>query len=62
MDAVSHVGIFDPALRTVAPLTFSLVQPPPLSVSKYSIYEHCVAGRGRGVLSPGGDYTYSAGV
>ncbi len=28
-DAVSHVGIFDPSLRTVAPLTFSLVQYPP---------------------------------
>jgi hypothetical protein len=24
-DAVSHVGIFDPALRSVTPLTFSLV-------------------------------------
>ncbi len=57
MDAVSHVGIFDPALRTVAPLTFSLVQLSiPLSVSKYSIYGQCVAGRGWGVLSPGGDY------
>jgi hypothetical protein len=34
-DTVSHVGIFDPALWTVASLTFSLVQlslPPPLSV------------------------------
>jgi hypothetical protein len=31
-DTVSHVGIFDPVLWTVAPLTFSLVQlsPPPL--------------------------------
>jgi hypothetical protein len=25
-DTVSHVGIFDPALQTVAPLTFSLVK------------------------------------
>jgi hypothetical protein len=32
-DVVSHVGIFDPALRTVAPLTFSLVSSPPPSPS-----------------------------
>jgi hypothetical protein len=40
-DTVSHVGIFDPALRTVAPLLFSLVQlfpPHPLPcVNRYSI-------------------------
>jgi hypothetical protein len=29
VDTVSHVGIFYPALWTVAPLTFSLVQPLP---------------------------------
>jgi hypothetical protein len=36
----SHVGIFDPALCTIAPLTFSLIHVPPLPppVSKYSIY------------------------
>ncbi len=27
-DSVSHVGIFDPTLRTIAPLTFSLVHLP----------------------------------
>jgi hypothetical protein len=31
------LGIFDPVLRTVASLTFSLVQPHPIPVSKYSI-------------------------
>jgi hypothetical protein len=32
-DTVSHVVIFDPALLTIAPLTFSLVQlSPPLPV------------------------------
>ncbi len=29
-DTVSHVGIFDPVLRTVAPLPLSLVQLSPL--------------------------------
>jgi hypothetical protein len=29
-DKVNHVGIFDPALGTVAPLTFSLVPLSPL--------------------------------
>jgi hypothetical protein len=54
---VSHVGIFNPALRTVAPLTSSLVQLSlPLSVSKYSVYGQCGAWRGQGVLSPSGDY------
>ncbi len=47
-DTFSHVGIFDPALWTVAPLTFSLVQfwrvePPSLC---HSVYRQCVAGRG----------------
>jgi hypothetical protein len=41
-DTVSYVGIFDPALKTVAPPTLSLVQlPPPFPVSKYSIYRQC---------------------
>ncbi len=34
-DTVSHVGIFDPALWTIIPQTFSLVHlppPPPLKV------------------------------
>ncbi len=37
--SVSHVSIFDPALWTSAPLTFSLVHltPSPFPVSKYSI-------------------------
>jgi hypothetical protein len=32
-DTVSHVGILDPALRTVAPLTFPLVELSPLAPS-----------------------------
>jgi hypothetical protein len=55
-DAVGHVGIFDSALWTVAPLTFSLVQlSPTLSpfpVSKYK-YIQTVGG---GKLSPVGDH------
>ncbi len=52
----SHVGIFDPALWTVALLAFSLVllpppTPPPFPKSKYSIYRQCVAGRVEGALS-----------
>ncbi len=31
-DTVSHVGIFDPALWTVAPVTFSLVHLSPFPV------------------------------
>jgi hypothetical protein len=54
---VSHVGIFDPALITVAFLTFSLVQPPPpVPVSKYSICRQCVAGGGWWALSPVRDH------
>jgi hypothetical protein len=35
--SLSHVSIFDLALLTVAPLTFSLVQlPPPPCVNKYT--------------------------
>ncbi len=45
-DTISHVGIFDPALWTVAPLTFSLVQlssPPSLTcVNKYTVYTYTV--------------------
>jgi hypothetical protein len=40
-DIVSNVGIFDPALSTVAPLTFSLVTSPPFPlpcVNKYTVY------------------------
>ncbi len=53
--SVSHVGIFDPALKTVAPLTFSLVQLFPLPcVNKYSILYtriQCVrGGGGSGIL------------
>ncbi len=50
---MSHVGIFDPALWTVGPLTFSLVQlPPPPRVNKYIVYTYtvCNGGRGYGVL------------
>jgi len=60
-DTVSHVAIFDPALRTIASLTFSLVHfthPSPLPKIKvqYSIYRQCVAGRGGVVLSCVGDH------
>jgi hypothetical protein len=49
-DTVSHVGvsIFDPALLTVAPLTFSLAQlspPYPLPfLNKYNVYTYTVCG------------------
>jgi hypothetical protein len=51
---------FDPALWTIAPLTFPLVQAPaptPLPKVKvqYILYRQCVAGRGWGVLSCVGD-------
>ncbi len=41
---------FDPALRTNAPLTFSLVHLPPLPKVKYihNTYRQCAAGRGWG--------------
>ncbi len=46
---VRHVGVFVPALWTIAPLTFSLVHlPPPFTKSKYIIYRQCVAGKGWG--------------
>ncbi len=50
-DSFSHVGIFELALWTVAPLIFSLVQLSPLllfPVPKYRIYRPCVAWRGGG--------------
>ncbi len=46
-DTVIHVNILDPALWTVSPLTFSLVQLFPLSyVNKYTLYTRiqCVWG------------------
>jgi hypothetical protein len=46
-DTVSPVGIFDPALWTVSPVPFYLVQlspSPPFPVSKYSLYRLCVTG------------------
>jgi hypothetical protein len=54
MDTVSHVGIFDPALWTVAPLPFSLVQlyptPPfPVWICKLYTRTQCVV-RGGGLL------------
>ncbi len=56
-DTVSHVGIFDPALKTVVTLlSGSTLHPLPLPVSKYSIYRQCVAGRGCEVLSTVGDH------
>ncbi len=62
-DKVSHVGIFDPALRSIASLTFSLVHftqpsPPPFPKSKYStVYTDSVwLGGGGVVLSFVGDH------
>ncbi len=60
---VSHVGIFDAALWTVAPLTFSLLQlspPPPHPPSLcqsivYTVQTMC-GWWGVGVLSPVGDH------
>jgi hypothetical protein len=54
-DTFSHVGILDPALWTVVPLTFSLVQLSPLPlipcVNKYSkLLTYTVCGGGYGVL------------
>jgi hypothetical protein len=49
-DPVSHVGIFDPALRTVDPLTFSLVQLSPIPcVNKYTVYTYIVRKGGGGM-------------
>jgi hypothetical protein len=59
LEIQSNVGIFDPTLCTLSPLTFSLVLPPPFPVSKYRIYRQCVAGRGWGCWVLG---EYSAGV
>jgi hypothetical protein len=54
------VGIFDPALLTVAPLTFSLVQvppPPPCSLFQSTVcITDSMAGRVWGVLSPVKDH------
>jgi hypothetical protein len=52
---VIHVGIFDPA---IAPLTFSLVHPPPplSQKSTYSLYRQCVWLGGVGVFSCVGDH------
>ncbi len=51
---------FDPALWTIAPLTFSLIHlpPSPFPVSKYmyTVYRQCVSGRRWGVLSCVGDH------
>ncbi len=51
LDIVSHVGIFNPALWIVAPLSFSLVQlfpPLPLPcVNRYTVYMYTVC-KGRG--------------
>ncbi len=55
-DTVSHVGIFDPALWTVAALTFF---PPPLSTTSLcqsTLYTDSVWLGGGGVLSPAGDH------
>jgi hypothetical protein len=53
-DAVSHVGSFDPALCTIAPLTVSLVQLPPPHllpcVNKYTVYTYTVCMGGGGVM------------
>ncbi len=48
----------DPALWTIAPLTFSLVHLPLHCeyTVPYRIYREWVAGRGRGMLSPVGDH------
>jgi hypothetical protein len=57
---VSHVGIFDPALLTVAPLTFSLAHLPPSSARSLcqgTVYTDSEwLGGGDGVLSPVGDH------
>ncbi len=53
-DTVSNVGIFDPALWTVDPLTFSLVHSPLFHVYKYTVYTYTVCkwgGVGYGVLA-----------
>ncbi len=58
-DTVSHVGIFDPALRTVAPLTLYLVQLYSLhtSLCQSTAYTDSVwLGEGGEALSPVGDH------
>jgi len=58
-DTVSHVGIFDPALWTVTPLTFSLFYSPPfLWVNKYTVYTYTVCKGGvYGVIGGEGPQT-----
>ncbi len=57
ISTVSHIGIFDPALWTIAPLTYSLVQLFPSSplpfVNKYTVYTFtvCKGEGGYGVLA-----------
>ncbi len=52
LEIQSIMLVLDPALLTVAPLTFSLVQPPPLPcMNKHTVYTYTVCkGRGDGVL------------
>ncbi len=53
MRTFSHVGSF----VICTPLALlAVVTAPPFSVSKYSIYRQCVAGRRWGVLSRVGDH------
>jgi hypothetical protein len=49
-DTVSHVGIFDPALRTVNLLSGSTLPLPFPCVNKYSVYKYKVCKGGYGVL------------
>jgi hypothetical protein len=59
MPSYGHLGIFDPALRNIAPLTFSLTNSPTPRVKVQHIETVCgwmgVGGRGGG-LSPVGDH------
>jgi hypothetical protein len=54
---VSHIGIFDPALKTVALPTFSGSTPPPPfpCVNKYAVYMYtvCEGGGGMGLWASG---------
>jgi hypothetical protein len=53
-DTVSYIGIFNPALGTVAPLPFSLVQVSPLPcVNKCTVYPRIQCVRGGGELGFG---------
>jgi hypothetical protein len=54
-DTVNHVVIFDPALLTIAPITFSLVHlPHPSPLPKVKV--QCMAGKGRGEMSCVGEH------